>query len=247
MNKHLIYDVPTRLFHWLFAALFVGAFLVAKTVDDESPVFSYHMLAGLMLGFTVLLRLIWGVVGTRYSRFSSFGLHPREVVIYFSSLFSGEKRKWAGHNPASSWATLLMFAFALGLALTGLLMTNGQKEAFEEVHEFLANGFLIVVLLHIAGVVLHALRHRDGIFGAMTTGQKTEVPSPEPVKPARSVGVLFVLLVTLFAFYLGKGLDAGQGTLRVFGARLRLSEGEKGQSSLHPKEGAEEPEHDEDD
>ncbi|MBK8205032.1 MAG: cytochrome b/b6 domain-containing protein [Bdellovibrionales bacterium] len=121
-------------FTGFFAGLFVTAFLIAKTVDDESLVFSYHMLAGLILGFTVLLRILWGVVGTKHSKFSSFALHPKSLVAYFSGILSGDKRRWFGHNPASSWATIAMFCFALGLGLTGYLMASGQKETFEHIH-----------------------------------------------------------------------------------------------------------------
>ena len=71
MNKRLVYDLPMRVFHGIFAALFIVAFLIAKTVDDESAAFSYHMLAGFLLVFTVSLRIIWGFVGSKYSRFSS--------------------------------------------------------------------------------------------------------------------------------------------------------------------------------
>ena len=58
MPKKLIYDLPTRLFHWVFAILFVGAFLIAKNADDENSLFFYHMLAGIMLGGLVVLRLL---------------------------------------------------------------------------------------------------------------------------------------------------------------------------------------------
>jgi cytochrome b len=98
MRNQLIYDIPTRFFHWLFAGLFVVAFLIAKTVDDESSVFSYHMLAGLVLSFTVILRLAWGFVGTKHARFTSLALHPKDLVAYFTGILSGDKRKWAGHN-----------------------------------------------------------------------------------------------------------------------------------------------------
>ena len=80
MRKQLIYDLPTRIFHWGFAGLFVFVIFIAKTVDDENPVFSYHMLAGLMLGGLVTLRIIWGFFGTKYARFSSFALHPAYSV-----------------------------------------------------------------------------------------------------------------------------------------------------------------------
>ena len=64
MRQHLVYDLPTRIFHWFFAGLFMMAFIIANTVDDESYVFSFHMIAGLTMTFLVLLRLIWGFVGS---------------------------------------------------------------------------------------------------------------------------------------------------------------------------------------
>lgn len=57
MRNQLVYDLPLRLFHWTFSGLFITAFLIAKTIDDDSVVFSCHMLAGLLLGFAVILRI----------------------------------------------------------------------------------------------------------------------------------------------------------------------------------------------
>ena len=228
MRNRLIYDLPTRLFHWIFAGLFIGAFVIAKTIDDESVVFSYHMLAGLLLFFTVALRLLWGLVGSRYSRFDSFALHPKDLISYFMGIFAGDKRKWAGHNPASSWASLVMFALALGLGITGYLMASGQKEELEDIHELLANGFLVVVLMHVAGVVLHAFRHRDGIAMSMIDGAKVETPQVEGiVKPRIVVAFVFVCLVAGFAFYLIKNFDGQTQSLKIFGSSLQLGEGEQ--------------------
>jgi len=216
-----------RLFHWLFASLFIGAFLIAKTVDDESPTFSYHMLAGLLLGFTVFLRIIWGFVGTKYSRFSSFALHPKDLLAYFSGIFSGDKRRWAGHNPASSWAAIAMFGLVFGLGITGYLMANGQNETFEDLHELLANGFLVVVLMHIAGVILHALRHQDGIAFTMIDGAKKDIPNTETISSSRpGIALLFVGLVLTFATSLANNFDSQHQTLNFFGTTLQLGENE---------------------
>lgn len=234
MRNRLVYDLPLRLFHWLFAALFIVAFLVAKTVDDESLVFSYHMLAGLLLGFLVCLRIIWGFVGTQHSRFSGFALHPRDLLAYFKGILSGDKRKWAGHNPASSWAAIVMFALALGLGVTGYLMASGQKEAFEDVHELLANGFLVVVLMHIAGVVLHVLRHQDGIAMSMIDGAKGGVPSGETIANSRPVvAVVFLGLIAAFALHLAKNFNSQDRTLNFFGTVLQLGENEENEGAEH--------------
>lgn len=248
MRNQLIYDIPTRLFHWLFAGLFVAAFLIAKTIDDESPVFSYHMLAGFLLGFTVLLRLIWGFVGTKHSRFASFALHPKDLVTYFTGILSGDKRKWAGHNPASSWAALIMFGLALGLGLTGYLMSSGQKEAFEDIHELMANGFLVVVLMHIAGVVLHTLRHRDGIAMAMVDGAKSDVSPTETISNSRpAVALLFIGLVATFAVHLASNFDSQKQTLNFFGTTLRLGENEGSIKADHGKSSGDHDGNEEDD
>lgn len=231
MKNRLVYDLPMRVFHWLFTVLFIGAFLIAKTVDDESPAFSYHMLAGFLLVFTVLLRIVWGFVGTKYSRFSSFALHPKDLVSYFTTMLSGEKRKWAGHNPASSWASLAMFACALGLGVTGYLMASGQKETFEDLHELFANGFLVVVLMHVAGIILHSFRHRDGIAFSMIHGEKNEVEAHDSISSSgMGFALLFVGLVITFSSYLARNFDAQKQTLNLFGSTLQLGENEGDES-----------------
>jgi len=244
MNKQLIYDLPTRVFHWLFAGLFIAAFAIAKTIDDDSPVFSYHMLAGLLLSFVVLLRLVWGFLGTNYARFSSFALHPKDLVSYFFGILSGDKKRWSGHNPASSWAALAMMGLALGLGVTGYLMASGQNESFEDLHELFANAFLLVVLLHIAGVILHALRLKDGIGMAMLSGQKNNLSSEEGISSARPrVALLLIVLVGSFAMYLANNYNSQSQTLRFFGSTLQLGEAEEGGES----DGAESTEREEED
>ena len=168
-----------------------------------------------------------GFVGTRHSRFVGFALHPRDFLAYFTGILSGDKRKWAGHNPASSWASILMFALALGLGVTGYLMVSGQKEVFEDVHELLANGFLVVVLMHIAEVVLHALRHQDGIAMTMIDGAKSEISATETIPNSRPViAVLFVGLVATFAVHLASNFDRQTRILNFFGTQFQLGENE---------------------
>jgi cytochrome b len=225
MRKQLIYDLPTRIFHWAFAGLFVFAFFIAKTVDDENPVFSYHMLAGLMLGGLVTLRIIWGFFGTKYARFSSFALHPKELIQYLMGILSGNKNRWPGHNPASSWAALIMMGTAMMLALSGILMTTGYKESFEDMHELFANAFLVTVLLHIAGVVLHALRHQDGIALAMVHGKKEEAAGHTGISGHKPVAaLLLIVLMGVFGGYLAKNYNTSTNQLNFFGKSLSLGE-----------------------
>jgi cytochrome b len=226
MRQRLVYDLPTRLFHWLFAGLFLTGFIIAKTIDDESFWFNYHSLAGLTLGFLVLLRILWGVLGTKHARFSGFALNPLELVSYFKGIFSGEKKRWAGHNPASSWAGIVMMLLALGLATTGYLMTSGpNKETFEDVHELLANGFIVVVILHVAGIILHTIRHKEMIGLSMIDGKKADVAIDQTISSSRpAIGILLVGFVVAFGLHLYKNYDNQTRTLQFFGTTLQLSE-----------------------
>ena len=228
MRQNLVYDLPTRIFHWLFAGLFLTGFVIAKTMDDDSPWFNYHSLAGLTLGFVVLLRLIWGIFGSKHARFSGFALKPTDLVSYFKGILTGEKKRWAGHNPASSWAGIVMMLMALGLAITGYLMTSGpNKETYEDVHELLANGFIILVVLHIAGIVLHTIRHKEMIGLSMIDGKKADVTSDQTIPSAQSgFGILLIGLVVVFGLNLYKNYDSSTKSLKFFGTTLQLSENE---------------------
>lgn len=227
MRRQIIYDLPMRFFHWFFVVLFITAFLIAKTVDDESPTYAYHMLAGLILGFIVILRIIWGFIGAKYSLFSNFAFSLKDLVSYFQGILSKDKPQWTGHNPASSWAALIMFVLALGLGVTGYLMVNGQKEAFEDIHELFANSFLVVVLMHIAGIILHSLIHRDGIALSMIDGRKTDVVQAEVIPSSRPVvALVFVGLVVTLALYFAQNFDSEKRELKLWGTTLHLGENE---------------------
>lgn len=228
MRQIRVYDLPTRLFHWLFAGFFITAFAIANLVDDESTRFSLHMLAGLGMVFVVVLRLVWSFVGTRHARLTDLALNPKALMAYFNGMFSAGGRRWVGHNPASSWAAVTMVCIALGLGATGILMATGpENDALEEVHELLANSFLVVVLLHLAGLAVHVIRHRDRLPAAMVTGSKQALTADQrAVRAAPVAGLAFVALTGLFSAYLLQHYDAQARTLVLFGNTLQLGENE---------------------
>lgn len=233
-----VYDIPSRIFHWLFAFSFLVAFTISNTVDDENLAFSYHMIAGLIMVFCLVLRLIWGVFGSKYAKFSDFSLNISELVAYLKGIFSGSNRKWAGHNPASSWAAVAMMVFALGLGLTGIMMTYGLGgDIFEEIHELLANSFIVVVLLHVAGVVIHQLKHKDALGMSMISGSKQGLPDhTHAVSRYTMVGLLALLMTVGFSTYLIINFDTQTRVLAVFGSNLQLSEIEDNESEEDERE-----------
>ncbi|MCY3003772.1 MAG: cytochrome b/b6 domain-containing protein [Planctomycetota bacterium] len=228
MRQGLVYDLPTRLFHATFAALFIAAFALAKLGEDQASVFRLHMLAGLTLGSTVLLRVLWGLFGTKHARFTGFALSPAAFVRYFRGILSGSKERWAGHNPASSWVGLAMLALAGALGFTGWQMANGNGEQFEDVHELFANAFAILALAHVAGVVVHTVRHRDPIALSMIHGRKNDVAESETIPATRPlVGVAYLAIVLGFGTSLATTYDSNAGTVSVLGTTIKLGEGEE--------------------
>lgn len=234
-KQQLVYDLPTRIFHWAFALLFICSFLIAKITDDDHLIFSYHMISGLLLGFLVLLRVFWGIFGTQYARFSSFVLHPSKLISYFKNIFSHNQKLWTGHNPASSWAALIMMGSAFLLAVSGILMTTGAKESFEDIHEIFANIFLLTVIVHIIGVFFHSFRHQDGITLTMIHGKK-QINAALKISNSQTIpAFIFVILITLFSSYLISQYNPSTQQLNLFGKTLFFSENKKDDKNYEKK------------
>ena len=168
-DRTLVWDLPTRVFHWLLAATFAGAYLTA----EGERLRDVHMLLGYSAAGLVTFRVLWGVVGTRYARFTSFPLSPRAVFDYLKSLLSFSPRHYFGHNPAGSWAILGMLALIAGTALTGWAnaIEIGPKW-MEDVHEVFANATLALIVVHVGAVIVSSLLHRENLPRAMVTGYK---------------------------------------------------------------------------
>lgn len=231
MRSNLVYDLPTRIFHWVFAGLFVFAFAVGKTVDDEALLFNYHMLAGLLLGGLVVWRIFWGFFGSQHAQFSGFQLSLLDLKEYFVGLISGSKKRFAGHNPASSWAALVMLTLGFGLAITGYLMSTGLKEELEDIHELMANAFVVIAVLHVAGVLLHSIRHQDLIPLSMIDGKKQLDTKTGLISSShRFAAGLLVAMLASAGIYLAQSFDSQTRTLNVFGQTLQLGENEQEES-----------------
>ena len=105
-SRILVWDLPVRLFHWMLAISFAGAWITA----DSERWRDIHILLGYTAGVLVVLRLAWGLVGTRHARFASFVRGPRRVIAYLRSLVSGRPEHATGHNPAAASLTAARFA-----------------------------------------------------------------------------------------------------------------------------------------
>jgi cytochrome b len=199
MSAHsiLVWDLPTRVFHWLLAACFAGAFITG----DSERWRDIHI----MLGYTMLLliafRIAWGLIGSRYARFDSFTFGPARVAAYLRSLLGARPEHHVGHNPAGSWAIYLLLGLALIAGITGYATQNELGgEWLEEFHEGAANAMLAVVLVHIAGVIASSLRHAENLVAGMITGRKTGSAAEGIRTPHRIVAA--ALLACVIGFWL---------------------------------------------
>ena len=183
MQRILVWDLPTRLFHWLLAATFAGAWLTAESERWRDV----HVVLGYTFAGLIAFRLLWGLIGSRYARFSSFVKGPSSVARYLRSLLSRSPEHHVGHNPAGGWAVLALLALGIAAALSGFLTYNDLAGHFmEELHEAAASAMLALVLVHIAAVALSSLLHRENLVLAMITGLKRGLP-PQAIRRPRRI------------------------------------------------------------
>jgi cytochrome b len=228
MQKILAWDLPIRLLHWLLALSFGGAFLLAVTTSDEGALFPYHAVLGLTALFLVAVRLVWGVIGTRHARFSAFALRPSKLFRYFASALSEPVDRTAGHNPATSYFAVLLLACILGLGVTGISLSRGSESA-EEIHEALAWLAGALVLVHLAGIFWHTIRHRENVSAAMISGRKLADPAERLTSHRAGTALLIAALAVVWISSLLAGYEPGTRTLRlpVSGLILTLGEAEE--------------------
>lgn len=173
-TRILVWDLPTRLFHWLLAISFAGAFLTAESerVRDIHVAFGYSLLG--LLAF----RLVWGLIGSRYARFASFTYGPKAVLAYLGSLVTRRPVHYVGHNPAGSWVIYAILGLGIAAGASGYaLYEDIGGRWMESLHEGTANAMLALVIVHIAGVVVSSFLHRENLVAAMLTGHKYGSPS----------------------------------------------------------------------
>ena len=187
-----VWDPLVRAFHWSLVATVALAWLSA---DEVQPV---HEVAGYVVAGLIAFRLVWGLIGGRYARFSQFVKGPGSALAYLRTMLRGTERRYIGHNPAGAAMIVALLLSLSGTALTGWLSADparvamlpampqivtpawadddreeeGEEGALEDLHEVLANLTLLLVAFHVGGVLLSSLRHRENLVRAMVTGRK---------------------------------------------------------------------------
>ena len=209
-NKFLIWDLPTRLFHWLFVLSFIFAW-----ITSENDRFLYeHVFAGYAFAGLLIFRFLWGWIGSHYALFRSFAYDWKSVSEYLKGLLTGEAQRHIGHNPAGGWAIFAILSLSLVVIITGLMVFGGEEGhgplapviGFElgylmkEAHEISASLLLILVFVHVAGVIVESVFHGENLVRAMISGYK---PVPGESVKVRLYGTLGVVMVLSLIFSAG--------------------------------------------
>jgi len=198
-----VWDIPTRIFHWLLVSSFIMAFLSY----NDNRYLDVHVFAGFLFLGLLIFRLLWGVFGTHYARFKQFAYHPREVIAYLKGLFGEDMRSYIGHNPAGAWAIFALITLGLVLTISGIVVLGAEEQQgplagwlsfrdsppFRELHEITAWGLLGLVFIHVCGVISESLLHRENLVGAMFRGTKWVKGESDSVPAHTLLGVAIVV------------------------------------------------------
>ena len=181
-----VWDILVRFTHWTVAAGIIANLFFTEDGSD------LHVYVGYTVLGLVVVRLLWGLVGTRYARFTNFFPTPTRLKRHLSALSVRRvDEQHLGHNPLAAIMMLSLWAVIIGLGVTGYLMETdifshiqllGNKDVLEEIHELLANSLYLLVPLHIVAAIAMSYWQRQNLIKSMITGKKTVTDKPSDVK-----------------------------------------------------------------
>jgi cytochrome b len=198
-TKILVWDLPTRLSHWLLASGFAVAWLTGESEEWRLV----HVFAGGTVVAVALFRIFWGFIGTTYARYESFVRGPTEAWQYLKSLLVGKPRHYIGHNPAGAYAILALLSLAVITGMSGWLAYQDiGGESIGELHEGAASVMLAIVGVHLLGVIVGSWKHKENLVEAMITGMKLGKPA-RAIRSAKPLaGAALILWATATAWLL---------------------------------------------
>ncbi|MGJ4888164.1 cytochrome b/b6 domain-containing protein [Bradyrhizobium sp. HKCCYLR20261] len=164
-----VWDLPLRLWHWLLAVLVLIAWVTPNVYDG------LHRVAGYAILGLLAFRLIWGLIGTRHSRFRSLKARLRATPSYLWSLRRGKTGRYLGLNPAGTAMQLVLLLVLIVSAVTGAMQVTVRFFGLwwvEDTHEVTSYLLIPLVVLHVAGVVLVSRMQGENLARAMLTGRK---------------------------------------------------------------------------
>ncbi len=203
IHRVRIWDLPTRLFHWLLAICIVALVVTAKMGGNAM---NWHLILGQVVLALLVFRILWGLVGGYWSRFGSFIPSAAAMKRYLSGASTTQDR--AGHNPLGSLSVIAMLIVLIAQIASGLM--SDDEIAFSGPLTRFVSGELIskatnyhahwgqylvyaLVALHLLALIGYSLKG-DKLVPAMVTGDKCLT---EPVAASRDTAATRMLAVLL--------------------------------------------------
>ena len=206
MNAVRIWDLPTRLFHWALVLAVVCLFVTGKIGGDAMI---WHGRLGYAVLALLLFRLVWGVIGGRWSRFASFFPTPARLLRYLRG--QATPQDTAGHNPLGACSVLAMLLVLAAQAGTGLfaddeiafsgpltgMVSDAVVSTATTLHKSVGQYLLIaLVTLHVLSIVFYALRGKNLVI-PMLLGDKRLAPDDIVPPAADGAGRRLLALIVL--------------------------------------------------
>jgi len=185
-NEIKVWDPLVRLFHWTL----VGSFTIAMVSGDDFTLI--HSWAGYTILSLLIIRIVWGVIGTRYARFTDFVKSPSVALHYIKDLLLMRAPRYVGHNPAGGLMIIALITSLLITSVMGLIILADEENAgplagridsfphwllelLEETHEAFAYFTLALVIMHVVGVFIEMIFHGENLIASMINGRKRRV------------------------------------------------------------------------
>lgn len=206
--KLQVWDLSTRLFHWLLV-LSVGFLIFSGKTGN---LFDWHQTVGIIVLALLLYRLLWGVFGSTTARFSDFIYSPAKIFAYAKNMFSRRAEPHAGHNPVGGLMVVVMLALLLFQGGTGLFSTDDvlvegklYELVDEETAEWLtglhhesAELLIPVLVLHILAIVFYRLYKKHDLLKPMITGSAEFAEKPNKLLVMKPAVIGIVLMVVSY-------------------------------------------------
>jgi cytochrome b len=179
----LVWDLPTRLFHWLLVALVAVSFATGKIGGNAML---YHEWCGEAILALLMFRVVWGFSGSSLSRFRTFLVGPAAVLRYALTLFRREADHHLSHNPLGGWSVMAMLLVLLIQAGTGLFanddiategplykwVSKAASDRLTAIHHLNHDVIIVLVAVHVAAVLFHLIYKKENLILPMITGIK---------------------------------------------------------------------------
>lgn len=213
MSKHLlVWDLPLRIFHWLFACTVIASWY---TSDQDNDLIELHMQLGYFALGLLIFRVLWGIVGTKHSRFTSFVPSPNRLFSYIKNWRNKKDVITAGHNPLGSLMVILMIILISLQAISGLFINDdiyssgpyydSVSKEVEQVMMFLHHNIfdymIAAIVLHLLAIAYYERVKKQSLILPMITGKKlaSKVSKTDEITHSK-LWVALVIMVGIAAF-----------------------------------------------